>query len=1010
MNPFTASTMRPLAVGEFAIPVTLTLIHFLWQGVLFGLVALVCDRCLNAAAARMRYAVFVAILLAMGLAPPVTFLLIHGVATSDQEPVPIQSPARLVAAGNVAAGRPRLAEAPVDAEAGRSAPVLEPVAVSDPEAVVASSALAPSPSRARSIEFYAPSVLTAYLMGAVIMLARLAVALQGGRRLRLAAVAISDGPIAELVRRQAKQLGLKTAPLIAWCGRVSVPVVVGIVRPMILLPSALATGFEPSQLEALLTHELAHIRRFDPLVNLLQRLIEVLLFFHPAVWYVSRRVSAERENACDDLVVSAGWPAVRYAQALLQMAEFCATARGISAQSNAALAASGAGPSQFKRRVLRLLEIEDVPRIRLSRGGLLLAAAASVLTFTSPTLIRALNTQGNQPNTEQKQPSVGQALEAQQPPAKKSPILERVFAAWKARQDRVKSFHFTWDTRMVLPMGYEFSYLSPIAGLRTWEVEVDSEKAREFTIPGSEWWGQGDNLLRSDLASVVYDGANGWKQTGRIRLIDNGILHSRLEMPLTRPQAAAMSIWRQVTIKNPSGMSSGGNAILHDRWLEVAPLRLALRPFAKPTFDSPKYPDKTLVWSPENCRVVGENAIVGKLHCIKLEHGEEGCVESCWVDPQRDYVVVLWERRQGQFPARSIVIEYQKDPEQGWLPSSWSWETPSTFGHKTAAFTAKVTSYSIDKDFREDPFANTAPPGAQIFDATADRPIPSNWDAKHVEEPPDAAAIRDAIATAWSKRQAQIKRFKVDWQRQAFFERDSMVHSFCVDGERLAEAYSTPNRTVARPAPRPAGRNSRYMPRMRPVYEFRSVFDGTTRRQLAVADPDDDQPPGPRVLVSIFNGLGRNGELLPGERQLMLIFHPFDRRFRTSIDLAKFKVAKERQTIDGTSCVVIEMEDEHKIHHTYWLDPAREYLVLRQHRTLNGLDSDRVDFSYRADPTCGWVPTGWKDASIGQDGTLSFAHIDTVTTARFNQPLADSEFQIEIPKGAEIEDQRKKGS
>ena len=150
---------------------------------------------------------------------------------------------------------------------------------------------------------------------------------------------------------------------------------------MILLPSALATGFDPSQLEALLTHELAHIRRFDPLVNLLQRLIEVVLFFHPAVWYVSRHVSAERENACDDLVVSVGWPAVRYAQALLQMAEFCATAREMSPQSTAALAASGANSSQFKRRVLRLLEIEDAPRVRLSRGSVLLLAATAVLVL-----------------------------------------------------------------------------------------------------------------------------------------------------------------------------------------------------------------------------------------------------------------------------------------------------------------------------------------------------------------------------------------------------------------------------------------------------------------------------------------------------------------------------------------------------------------------------------------------------------------------------------------------------
>jgi hypothetical protein len=141
-------------------------------------------------------------------------------------------------------------------------------------------------------------------------------------------------------------------------------------------------------------------------------------------------VSAERENACDDLVVAAGWPAVRYAQALLQMAEFCAAARGISPQANAALAASGGGSTQFKRRVLRLLEIDDAPKVRVSRSGVLLAVSVSLLVCASPTFMQAFN-------KEQKQPIAIQAGDAPQPPVTKSPTLERVLAAWKARQERI---------------------------------------------------------------------------------------------------------------------------------------------------------------------------------------------------------------------------------------------------------------------------------------------------------------------------------------------------------------------------------------------------------------------------------------------------------------------------------------------------------------------------------------------------------------------------------------------
>jgi beta-lactamase regulating signal transducer with metallopeptidase domain len=78
--------------------------------------------------------------------------------------------------------------------------------------------------------------------------------------------------------------GLKRVPVVALCQRVSVPVVVGILKPMTLLPPALLCGLDPNQLAAILSHELAHIRRYDLIVNLLQRIVEALLFFHPVTW------------------------------------------------------------------------------------------------------------------------------------------------------------------------------------------------------------------------------------------------------------------------------------------------------------------------------------------------------------------------------------------------------------------------------------------------------------------------------------------------------------------------------------------------------------------------------------------------------------------------------------------------------------------------------------------------------------------------------------------------------
>lgn len=82
------------------------------------------------------------------------------------------------------------------------------------------------------------------------------------------------------------------------------PITIGWIRPMILLPASLVTGMTPSYLEALIAHELAHIARFDYLVNFIQNLIEMVLFFHPAVWWISKRIRIERENIADDLAAS----------------------------------------------------------------------------------------------------------------------------------------------------------------------------------------------------------------------------------------------------------------------------------------------------------------------------------------------------------------------------------------------------------------------------------------------------------------------------------------------------------------------------------------------------------------------------------------------------------------------------------------------------------------------------------------------------------------------------------
>jgi len=122
--------------------------------------------------------------------------------------------------------------------------------------------------------------------------------------------------IREIVEALACRMKLWRTVHVLMSTHAEAPSVAGILRPVILLPVSSLTGLTPQQLESILAHELAHIRRYDPLLNALQILIETLLFYHPAIWWVSARIRYERELCCDDLALRSCGDALCYARAL----------------------------------------------------------------------------------------------------------------------------------------------------------------------------------------------------------------------------------------------------------------------------------------------------------------------------------------------------------------------------------------------------------------------------------------------------------------------------------------------------------------------------------------------------------------------------------------------------------------------------------------------------------------------------------------------------------------------
>ena len=141
------------------------------------------------------------------------------------------------------------------------------------------------------------------------------------QQLRRRATPLSGGSWDDLMRRTCERLGVKCAVRCAESALVQVPSVVGYFKPVILLPLCAMTGLSSQQLEGLIAHELAHVRRHDYLVNLIQIIVETLLFYHPAAWWISKRIRQERENCCDDLAAGVCDNRIAYVQALAAMEE-----------------------------------------------------------------------------------------------------------------------------------------------------------------------------------------------------------------------------------------------------------------------------------------------------------------------------------------------------------------------------------------------------------------------------------------------------------------------------------------------------------------------------------------------------------------------------------------------------------------------------------------------------------------------------------------------------------------
>jgi beta-lactamase regulating signal transducer with metallopeptidase domain len=270
-----------------------TLLHFCWQAVAIVLVYWLADAVLSKARSQTRY------VLALGT---MLLMFVSVLATLAYEE---------------AQGGSGLSASP----SSFSSPTWRTIESSIPSDLASLAGLKTAQPAALHMSQFLPWLDVAWLLG----VACLSMRTIGGWRLiqRLRRSALVEAPEAVCANflRLCERLGITGQVSLRIAEHIQGPLAIGITRSLILLPAAALMALSPEQLEAVLAHELAHVRRADYLWNLVQTMIETLLFFHPAVWWLGRRLRQQRELCCDDVAVQSCADPLVYATALLRLEE-----------------------------------------------------------------------------------------------------------------------------------------------------------------------------------------------------------------------------------------------------------------------------------------------------------------------------------------------------------------------------------------------------------------------------------------------------------------------------------------------------------------------------------------------------------------------------------------------------------------------------------------------------------------------------------------------------------------
>ncbi|WP_343667798.1 M56 family metallopeptidase [Chitinophaga sp.] len=242
------------------------------------------------------------------------------------------------------------------------------------------------------LEMWFPVLVALYVTGVAVMSIKLIMDLVQLKQIRNKQVLPIDTAWEKHLERLAAQLRIPRKVQLLISTHIQVPVMIGFLKPLILLPVAMFNNLTAEQLEAILLHELAHIKRNDYLLNIFQSIVETILFFNPFIWWITKNIRLEREHCCDDLVIASQVQPLQYAKALVALEEYRLTV-------NALAMAAADNKQHLFHRIKRIMEMKtkNINYTQKLLAVLIIAVSLVAIAWLNPIQARAKKTNKSTP-------------------------------------------------------------------------------------------------------------------------------------------------------------------------------------------------------------------------------------------------------------------------------------------------------------------------------------------------------------------------------------------------------------------------------------------------------------------------------------------------------------------------------------------------------------------------------------------------------------------------------------